>query len=355
MTNDVCWDEVFRLANHHRLLPALYERLRQDPMVPASIQSALRARFTAHCGRVLRFQAEFLKIVAEFECAGIPFLAHKGPALAQALYGDAAMRQFGDLDFLVNARDVDRARAVLANLNYEMPLQLSPRQKRSHVQNANEYAFGRGAEPGLVELQWQILPRFYSIPFDIERLFSRSVTQQFDNRTVRVLCMEDQFLVLCVHAAKHHWSHLGMIRDIAALTGRVNWADVRQQAKELGIKRIVAVNLQLARDLLGCEVRSMARACEAKPVQQHAARIRSDLVAGRELNPESRAYFLAMLRLRERRRDQLRFLWRLATTPSIGEWTEVRLPDSAFRLYSGVRLLRLLRRLGGAGPDKAAA
>ena len=38
------WDRVFEQASYHRLLPSLYAALRNLPEVPASIQSALRAR-----------------------------------------------------------------------------------------------------------------------------------------------------------------------------------------------------------------------------------------------------------------------------------------------------------------------
>jgi hypothetical protein len=49
-----------------------------------------------------------------------------------------------------------------------------------------------------------------------------------------------------------------------------------------------------------------------------------------------------MLRLREHWRDRIRFLWRLAVTPSVGEWQAVQLPDAMFPLYFGVRFFRLM-------------
>src|SRR5436190_16593970 len=54
----VNWDRVFRLAEHHRVLPALFSSLRDRDDVPGSIQSAIRARFQKHVHRVLRFSAE---------------------------------------------------------------------------------------------------------------------------------------------------------------------------------------------------------------------------------------------------------------------------------------------------------
>src|SRR6185503_18265493 len=47
------WDQVFEQASYHRVLPALYRALQGRPEVPASIQSALRARYLRHCQRVM--------------------------------------------------------------------------------------------------------------------------------------------------------------------------------------------------------------------------------------------------------------------------------------------------------------
>jgi len=62
-------------------------------------------------------------------------------------------------------------------------------------------------------------------------------------------------------------------------------------------------------------------------------------------NTESIPYFRLMIRLRERRRDQARFLWRLASTPSLSEWSTIRLPKPLHPLYRLVRLSRLAKRL----------
>jgi hypothetical protein len=69
------------------------------------------------------------------------------------------------------------------------------------------------------------------------------------------------------------------------------------------------------------------------------------IVAEHEFDPESMAYFRLMVELRERRRDQLSFCWRLLFTPGAGEWSAVRLPGPLFPLYRVVRVFRLAGRL----------
>jgi Uncharacterised nucleotidyltransferase len=83
------------------------------------------------------------------------------------------------------------------------------------LRSGYEYVFGLSTDRNLVEVQWQIVPRFYSINFEMEGLFARSIELDFDGLRLRTLGREDLMLVLCVHAAKHEWVQLGMVRDIA--------------------------------------------------------------------------------------------------------------------------------------------
>jgi hypothetical protein len=295
----------------------------------------------------LQFTAELKKIAGCFEQHGTAFLAHKGPALAQVLYGDPAMRQFGDLDLLVKAQDVPRARTALLELDYEPRLRLSPRQEKSYLRSAYEYVFGLNSERTLVELQWQIVPRFCSINFDIDALFERSIEIEVDGAGLRTLGYEDQMLVLCVHAAKHEWAQLGMLRDILTLTKfDLDWTWIVTEARRLGILKIVQVSLLALRDLFLVE---LPEAVESMPAFAGAAQLARTVVMklqkDHEADTESLQYFRAQLQTRERWRDRGQFIWRLATTPSVQEWEAIRIPDSFFALYRGLRIARLMRKL----------
>ena len=338
---DLNWDRVLASAQHHRVLPALCAALASQNLLP----SAIRIRAHKHAWRILHFTVELTKIARCFEEGGIPFLAHKGLALARLLYRDPAMRQFGDLDLLVRPQDVPRARATLMELGYEPGLRLPPRQEKSYSRSAYEYVFGLKAERNLVELQWRIVPRFCSINFDIDALFSRSIQIELDGLPLRTLGHDDQMLVLCVHAAKHEWAQLGMLRDIATLAQfDLDWNWIVTEARRLGIQKILQVSVLAVRELFAIDLpaavqsRSLVRAVELADTAM------SKLQKNHEPNTESVQYFRSQLQTRERWRDQARFVWRLASTPGVEEWKAVRLPDRFFALYRGVRIARLARR-----------
>jgi len=235
---------------------------------------------------------------------------------------------------------------VLRQLGYEPELQLSPRQEQEYLRSGYELVFGLNEERNLFELQWQILPRFYALEVDIEAMFKRSNEIQIEGFRVRSLCREDLMLVLCVHAAKHGWAHLGMLRDIATLADLgLDWEWVRDEARRLGIFRILLVSLLLARNLLSCPLpATLADFREIQDGEKLAEAIQLRLSIGEEPDIRSLRYFREFAVARERWQDRARFAARLALTPSLSEWESVRIPDSLFPLYRAVRMGRLLKR-----------
>lgn len=340
------WDNVLKLASFHRVLPAVYHALKARPDVPVSILSALEARFTSHLKRVLRFSAELAGISRQFEKAGIDALCQKGPALAQRLYGDPAAREFGDLDFLVRPSGVSRAREALIELGFAPQLTLVRRQEREYLRSGYEYVFGSATEPNLIELQWQILPRFYGVDFDTDSLFRRSIVVDCEGLRLRGSSDEDLMLSLCVHAAKHGWSQLGMVRDIAAVAKLgIDWAWTAEEARRLGIFNVLAISLELAHKFFGMPLPKEIAGYSSSAGDSNVPLIQQRMSRAEEVQAGSLQYFRMMINMRERRRDRMKFAWRLATTPTLGEWQAVNLPDSLFPFYYGIRASRLAARV----------
>lgn len=308
------------------------------------VPSTVRVRAHRHAWRVLHFTVELTKVARCFEQRGIEFLAHKGPALAQLLYGNPAVRQFGDLDIIVRSRDFARAKHALMESGYAPGLQLSPRQEKSLLRSGYECSFGLNSERNLLELQWQIVPRFCSINFDIDALFSRSARIDLDGISLHTLGGEDLLLVLCVHAAKHEWAELGMLRDIATLAQfSLDWNWIVAEGRRLGILKLLQVSLLAVGDLFHASLPT-----QLPSATQGAAELASAVVArlqgDYEPDTQSTRYFRTQLQTRERWRDRARFVWRLLTTPSVQEWQAVQIPDPYFVLYRGVRIGRLMKR-----------
>jgi Uncharacterised nucleotidyltransferase len=348
----VRWQRLFDLADKHGVQPLLHQALTGlDHAVPADELLKLRQTFQTNLHKSLLLSRELIRIVDHLAARGLDALPYKGLALAEVLYGDIALRQSGDIDLLIRARDVPRIRDAVRELGYAPHFTLSEPQERAYLKSGYEYAFDGAAGPNLLELQWAILPRFYAVDFRMDELFQRAATLTVAGHPIRTPSREDLLLVLCAHAAKHVWGRLVWLCDIAQLMNEsdLNWNWIADQARNLGIVRILRVTILAAKGLLRATI--SAEAEEGLPADAEASALAEEvqryIVSDSSYNTESTAYFRLMMRLRERRADRWRFAQRLVLTPGPGEWNAVRLPRQMFPLYRFVRLSRLASRMLG--------
>jgi hypothetical protein len=346
----VQWSSLLNLAENHGVQPILAQALLSaGGEIPAETLANLSQSYHTNVHKTLFLAREFVGIVDSLSQAGIEFMAYKGLALAQTLYGDVALRQSGDIDLLIHASDLNRVREAVADLGYIPHQTLSRDEEEAYLQAGYECVFDAPAGKNLLEVQWAIQPSFYSVTLDVEKLFRRAVDVTVAGAEIKTLSHEDSFLVLAVHAAKHVWGKLIWLCDLARISSMqaLDWKSIAGQAQELGIVRILRVTLLLAQKLLGVSLPASAEAnlavdSTAGPL---AKEVTSYIATEKTFDVESIAYFKLMLRLRERQIDRMRFLERLVFTPGPGEWAVVRLPKSLFPLYRVVRVTRLAARL----------
>lgn len=343
----LAWQKVAADAEHHGLVPRLYKiLLANSALVPQPGLAVVRRLYESNVRRALWLTRELGRVLAHLDSRRIPALPFKGPALAQRLYGDVSARQYFDLDILIRADDFARAHAALLELDFRPGMQLSAREQRSHLETGYEFTFDSRDGRILLELQWRILPRFYSVDFDVPGFFTRAGTQSLAGITVPSLASEDLLLTLCAHTWKHAWFQLSWFCDIAELahSGKPDWSAVWREASALGLYRVVAVTFLLAQRLLGAPLPPGAR--PDSNAQQLADKVLPLIRPGAPpFGKNLVEYFKLTASARERTRDRTRFWWRLATTPGAGEWSVVRLPAPLFPLYRLIRLGRLARRL----------
>jgi hypothetical protein len=346
----VDWDEVLRLAEHHGALPLAARNLMEHGRgLSPEFEHRLRTAYETNLQRSLWFTAELTRIMKYFERAGLRAVPYKGPVLAQSAYGDLGLRSFFDLDFLISPFDFERAKQALIEIGYRPTAELSPAVERFWQRNGNERSFDSSSGKNLVELQWALLPRFYGIDLDVEDLLSRAGREVVGGCEVACLSSEDLLLVLCVHAAKHLWTRLIWLCDIAETmrTQAIDYPVVFARASELGVARMLGVSLWLVKHVLGSKIPPEADELIASDSEiailgsEFAAR----LARGASYDFESTQYFRLILKLRERRSDRWRYLWRLVWIPGVGDLAAVQLPEVFFPFYRIVRIGRLLRRL----------
>ncbi len=136
----VDWSEVLLEARQQAVLPLAYSVLTPDEALRAQ-WGRLADRLTANSMRIAWEHAELHRLM---HAQRIPYVIMKGSASA-AYYPEPALREMGDVDFLVRKADLERAGAVLQANGF------SPAVDREH---AFHIAYHRsGTSPW--EMHWE--------------------------------------------------------------------------------------------------------------------------------------------------------------------------------------------------------
>jgi hypothetical protein len=354
----VDWEYVLDAAEEHGLMPLLYWHLGRgfEGSVPPEVLERLRASFNAGKLRSLALIGELATICRLFESAGVPAVPYKGPTLAASSYGDFALRGAGDLDILIPRRHFARCRDILLSMGYERTpwlteTRLSPAQEAAFLRFEREYGFTRYDAETAVELQWEVIPRYFSVALDVESLKTREVA--LGGARVKTLAPEELLLVLCVHGAKHFFERLIWITDISetARSAEMDWTRLLELAGDTGCRRILMLGLTLARDLVDADVpeKALREGREDGMVEVLAGEVRSRLFrkpdGSRGLFDES-VFHSFHYNMRERRRDRIGYALRSATSPNSADWMDRPLPERLLALHYLLKPLRLASKYG---------
>jgi hypothetical protein len=228
---DTDWQALVGMAKENGVLALAHQSLLE-------MHAEMPEFFTA-AARESRSYADMLAteldgLLHQFAERGIDVLPLKGPTLAQALYGDATLRSFKDLDLLVRRDDYPRAEALLIDLGFA-----------AGAVNDSEQRFSR--ERILVELHFDITsPRIFQ--FDLEGIWSRSCRGNFRGKPMHVMSVDDLVLYLCSHGLSHGFSRLIWILDVARALDALEVDRCRQVMRHAQSEGLVPWLL------IGCEV-----------------------------------------------------------------------------------------------------
>jgi hypothetical protein len=352
----VDWPRLRDLAQAHGLRPLLYHHLNAAcaDAIPQHVLELMRADAHLNAARNLVMTRELLALLAVFASEGIRAVSYKGPVLAETLYGSLALREFTDLDILVRPEAAVRARDLMMSRGYRPYPELAAKHDAAFRREYCEYMFTHPASGMIVEIQWDLAPRFFSVALDRDGLERRLGTGTIMGVPTSVLSPEDLLFILCVHGCKHAWSKLEWVCGVAErirASPDLDWNLVLALAERAGALRMVRLGVALARDLLDAPLPAIAeRAIARDPaVARLAAEMASDLCAGATPSHDLLPRAIVHMRMRERWRDRVRYAARLSSTPSARDWALLGSSPAYRVLAYPLRLTRLAFKYGSFG------
>jgi hypothetical protein len=291
---------------------------------------------------------ELLRIIELFKSYGITAIPYKGPVLAIQAYGNLAFREFDDLDIYVNKKDVMRAKKILLSEGYQTKFSLKDNQEEKYLKSQREYKFTNPQYNINLEIHWNFIGLSISGCWDYFEDHKNFKSVKIQNIDIISLKSEDMLLILCLHASGHLWERLIWICDINEYiisNNDIDWQYLMETADELGIKRILKLNLLLAVDLLSLNIPNKI-AIELKSdesLENLAFKIKKNLFKDDEYS--NGIYNKAIMRvmIRENPSDKIKDLFKLIFTPTTNEWELYPLPSILYPLYYLLRSLNLLK------------
>jgi hypothetical protein len=337
------WDYVVATARAHGLLPLLQKHVADAAVVPGHVLSCLKREAVANSQSMLHLAGKQLRIYKLFQEHGIPVAIFKGALLAQMAYGEISLRQAGDIDMLINARDFAQARLVLESLGYEMTPRLTPAQLASHLNNHCEIQFMRDEWFTVVDLHWDLAPRSFVFGLKADEVMSRLQSVSLAGTEVKTFGAEDLLLYQAMHGAKHLWRRLEWITSLAEslrATRDVDWDTLINRAAHAHATRMLALGLRLVELFSDVPVPVVAAIDRDASMQTMAAGIRAQIfnTFGYADSTETNLY---NLRIMDRKRDALVSALRSIFVPTLPDWQALALPSSLHPLYYAYRPLRL--------------
>jgi len=321
-------------------------------LVPKKIREILQARFKANACRNLFLTQELGSLVRIFRENGIAVIPFKGPLLAITAYDNVALREFLDLDILVQKKDFHRARELLATRGYRPLIAHDGPLTESDLKSQLGCNHIRQDGRVLLEMHWSFIQKWLGFHMDLDAIWATTQTVKVGQERVLVLPWDITLLYLCAHGAKHQWSRLCWSVDVAeALRTRSewDWEALLAQAERSGCQRTLFIGLHLAKTLLKASVPDSVWAAiqRDKVAVSMAVTLEKQMFAARSDSHHapvgwSKDWF--HIRTKERWHEKLVYLGYLASwifQPSDADRKWIRLPRLLRWLYVFLRPVRV--------------
>lgn len=369
LQGDLKWSDLVSAAEAHGVTSLVYSNLNGlwPDASPKTSLDPLRDAYQANAKRSLKLLSELAGLLKDFAAHGIGVIPLKGPALAESIYGDMTLRESVDLDILVEAGNLKRAKEVLIARGCQptMNSYSDPRLRQmARFQTLTEYNFQfilRNTN-AMVELHWMIVPPYYWSSRRPDWLWDKTRFAQVAGVRCNVLSPETLLLVLSIHGSKHCWSQLKWICDVAELIRSqpsMQWDEVLANARSLRCRRMVFLGLLLAESLLDAKLPPEVSCAHADSTTQDLLRQISVRVCQCGEAPKktitltifgfSPRYFRYCFRLHEHPLGKVRWcrnFMAFVCHPTERDWGRFSLPKSFFFVYYIVRFFRLSGKYG---------
>lgn len=216
-----------------------------------SLTDDLQSGLLAGSATSLRTEVELRAVAAALDPARVRWAALKGPVLGDVVYRRPGIRDYDDLDVLVDSRDLGRALHNLTDAGFEL---LDRNWTMISATMRGEISL-LGRTGTVLDLHWHPInePRIRrAFSVDVRSMLERREPVRIGGVTVPTLAAEDVVMTVALHAALSGGHRLKWLLDLhqALQWARRSPEEIAQRAEHHGLALVVGVMIDRVVDHL---------------------------------------------------------------------------------------------------------
>lgn len=212
--------------------------------------------------RNLFLNQEFFKIFDTFSQKNIPLIPLKGIALIQKIFSDIGSRYIGDIDLLVQPRDILSSAKLLNELGYFSPSCYCFNPEKPYSAYLNSMPFSKPAKiPYFVHLHWHLLNAtipLFMYKIRMEEVWQAAKSERYQDKEMLMLAQHHMIVYLSIHAFKHSFNKISLFYDIQKAIefyrDRLDWKAISKVARDWGATLPLYYSLYLTSKILKAEI-----------------------------------------------------------------------------------------------------
>jgi hypothetical protein len=218
--------ELISLAHQHKLTNTLLTSIKELNLTPETQKKFEKFKTHALLEKTSRtfMVKEALKISQTLTNADLPALIIKGPILSLQLYGSPTVREYTDIDIVVDTQNFLKVNQTMNTLGYyadpeSQIAQFSNSEDAHHyIQKPHHIIYKNPSHPYRIEIHNKLfVGSSFSEEYNLQHIVSRTETLHYKGSAYTAINKTDHLLFMIAHGTKHGWSQLHWVLDAAAL------------------------------------------------------------------------------------------------------------------------------------------
>ncbi len=255
LQREIDYELLLNLSISHGVFPLLYNVLKH--MKKTSMLQELEVIHNRLHKSSFFITALLLQLIYKLNEKKIRCIPLKGAVLAQSAYGDIALRPFGDIDILIQEKDMLYVVDTLSELGYTCEHNLKATHHPYILEHYTDISFIHPHTGLYIEVHWKLFNTAIAGLSDIPALFDKSTNISIQGMRLNKLPQEEEFIYLCIHAAKHRFERLEWLNDLNYLYEKYHhvydWKRMYQLACDEQMLKPYLLSLKLLHHLYQCD------------------------------------------------------------------------------------------------------